>query len=283
MLLSAGWALLINVGNTLVPEAFPGTEAQANNFANVFFGLGAFLTPLTVALALKRSSWTATLLGLAALPLILGVLALQLNLRVAADADAGGRDVAFLELLADPMQWVLGLALACYGPLEASMGAWTTTYLRERGVGEDRSNALLSGFWLAFMAARLAAALGLGLVGPGRERWLLLGLAIGCVAVLSGIVASRRAATAMFLVLAAGLMFGPIFPTLMGQLHAHFPKAAFGRAVGLFFAIGGLGWTFLPMLIGAYANKVGVQRAFVLAVAAACGLVGVSLVLLTGF
>ena len=39
ILLSAGWSLLINVGNVLTPLAFPGGMAYATNLANVFFGL----------------------------------------------------------------------------------------------------------------------------------------------------------------------------------------------------------------------------------------------------
>jgi hypothetical protein len=49
VLLGAAWSLLINVGNVLTPVAFPGSTAYATNLANVFFGLGAFLTPLAVA------------------------------------------------------------------------------------------------------------------------------------------------------------------------------------------------------------------------------------------
>src|SRR5262245_33448676 len=44
VLLSAGWSLLVNVGNVLVPLAFPGGLSYSTNLANVFFGLGAFLT-----------------------------------------------------------------------------------------------------------------------------------------------------------------------------------------------------------------------------------------------
>ena len=44
LLLGGGWSLLINVGNVLTPHAFPGGVARATNLANVYFGIGAFLT-----------------------------------------------------------------------------------------------------------------------------------------------------------------------------------------------------------------------------------------------
>ena len=45
-----------------------------------------------------------------------------------------------------------------------------------------------------------------------------------------------------------------------------------GRAVGLLFAISGLGWTLIPMAIGAYAQRTNVQRGFLIAVGSAIGL-----------
>ena len=64
LLLSAGWATLINVVNPLSLFAFPGTPSYALNLACFFFGLGAFLTPLAVAFLLRRVKLTATLLVL---------------------------------------------------------------------------------------------------------------------------------------------------------------------------------------------------------------------------
>jgi fucose permease len=55
VLLGGAWSLLINVGNVLTPVAFPGSAAYATNLANVFFGLGAFLTPLALAFLVMRS------------------------------------------------------------------------------------------------------------------------------------------------------------------------------------------------------------------------------------
>jgi uncharacterized protein YqgC (DUF456 family) len=65
----------------------------------------------------------------------------------------------------------------------------------------------------------------------------------------------------------------------MAVLLGHFDKSLHGRAVGLFFAIGGLGWTVIPMLIGAYAQRKSVQQGFALAAASAVGLCVISLIL----
>jgi len=191
-------------------------------------------------------------------------------------APGTGSEPSFGSLLADPILWLCGLAMFCYGPLEASLGAWSTTYLGEQGLRTETASTLLSGFWLAFMASRLATAFSLPV---DREALLILVLAMASVGVLLGMVLTRHATTAMILVIAAGLVFGPIFPTLMAILLNHFPHSVHGRAVGLLFAIGGIGWTGIPLLIGAYARRTSVQHGFTIAVAVAGGLCVVALIL----
>jgi fucose permease len=282
VLLSCGWSLLVNVGNVLTPLAFPGGMAYATNLANVFFGLGAFLTPLVVAFLLSRIAYAGALMLVGFLALVPAGLAIGVDFAALVPgtpsevATAASEGPSLGSVLADPVLWLCGLALFCYGPLEASMGAWTTTYLGERGVATARTSGILSGFWLAFMMSRLATALSLP---AGREATLILTLAAFCVGVLVGVVWSTSARAATTLVIASGLVFGPIFPTLMAVLLGHFAPAVHGRAVGLLFAIGGIGWTVIPLLLGAYAQRTSVQRGFSVAVASAMALFVVALIL----
>ena len=84
----------------------------------------------------------------------------------------------------------------------------------------------------------------------------------------------------MTLIPVAGLVFGPIFPTLMALLYGHFPEDLRGRAVGLFFMMGGAGWTVIPNLIGRYAQRASVQKGFLIAVVTAAGLVLMAAILI---
>src|SRR5207244_4154467 len=79
ILLSVGWALLINVGNVLTPLAFPGGLAYATNLANVFFGLGAFLTPLVVTVLIRWVVFPLALTLLGALCLLPAALAVGVD------------------------------------------------------------------------------------------------------------------------------------------------------------------------------------------------------------
>ena len=74
------------------------------------------------------------------------------------------------------------------------------------------------------------------------------------------------------MVVAAGLILGPIFPTLIAILLSHVQRSLHGRTVGLFFCIGGIGWTAIPIAIGYWARRASIERAFLVTTACACTL-----------
>ncbi len=278
LLLSAGWSALVNVLNVLMQSAFGGTQTYAMNLGNFFFGLGAFLTPLLIALLVRRTGFAPALLVLAAFTLLSGVLACGVDFKSLLPPAAAAADPGIGALLSDRIMWLTALALLFYAPMEATMAAWATTYLGDKGMAEGRAATTLSGFWLAFMCSRLATALIVARfpLPAGGDTLLIVGLSILCILVWAGAVFSRGFGTAGAMVVLAGLVFGPTFPTLVGVLMGHVSQdispVLGGRAVGLFFMVGGIGWSVIPILIGAYARKTSIQRGFLIAVGAAVGL-----------
>lgn len=278
LLLSAGWSALVNVLNVLMQSAFGGTQTYAMNLGNFFFGLGAFLTPLLIAFLARRTGFAPTLLVLAAFALLSGVLAFGVDFQVMLPPAVAGADPGIRVLLSDRIMWLTALALLFYAPMEATMAAWATTYLGDKGMAEGRAATTLSGFWLAFMCSRLVTALIVARfpLPAGGDTLLIIGLSILCILVWAGAVFSRGSVTAGTMVVLAGLLFGPTFPTLVGVLMSHVSQdispVLGGRAVGLFFMVGGIGWSVVPILIGAYARKTSIQRGFLIAVGAAVGL-----------
>jgi len=287
VLLSAAWAALINVINPMAAITFGGSKAFSMNLACFFFGTGAFVTPLLVAFLLRHLGLTKALVllgGLLLVPVILGAIG-DFSLLAAPAAEAAGDAAAapagIASLLRDPVMWLCTFALLFYGPLEAATGAWTTTYLSENKVSEGAAAGLLSAFWLSYTASRLATALAdkVFQFPPGSEAMMMLVLGVATVAVLSGIVFGHGRGWAIAMVIAAGIFFGPIFPSIMAVLLGHFPESLHGRAVGLLFAIGGIGTVTIPAAMGAYAKRTSVQRGFLIAVGSAVGLTVVSLIL----
>lgn len=240
---------------------------------------------MVIAYLLHRAGYTRALMALAALALLAGLLALGVDFAAVSPPAIEGTNPGMGALLGDPIMWLTALALLFYAPMEATMAAWATTYLGDKGMSEGRAATVLSGFWLAFMCSRLATALLVAAFSlpSGEDTMLIIALSILCVFVWTGAVLSPGRAMAGLMVVLAGLVFGPTFPTIIGVLMGHVNESISpvlgGRAVGLFFTIGGIGWSVIPILIGAYARKTSVQRSFLIAVAAAAGLTVAALAL----
>jgi len=117
-------------------------------------------------------------------------------------------------------------------------------------------------FWLTFMGSRLVTALTLRV---GADTTLVIVMACCSIAITLGIVFCRGATLMCILIVVAGAVVGPIFPTLIAILLGHVEPSLHGRAVGIFFCIGGIGWTAIPIFIGMYAKRTTVQRGFLIA------------------
>lgn len=283
LLLGTGWSALVNVLNVTSPPAFlsPKFNDEAHlpfamNMGDFVFGMGAFLTPLLVAFLLRQINLARTFLVLATFAVVpvllgLGVDWERLN-TPATETVAEGLRI----LLSDPVVWLCCLAFFCHVPIEASVAAWATTLMTDKQVSEGSASTLLSVFWLTFMGSRLITALTLP---PGAGPILVIALAALCIVFTLGIAFSRTAWLSCAMVVAAGLILGPIFPTLIAILLGNVSKPLHGRAVGLFFCIGGIGWTAVPLLIGWYAKRTNVQRAFLIATACAVLLTGMCVAL----
>lgn len=279
LLAGTGIACLSSGSSVLMPKAFfPGNPSAAVNLGNVFFGLGALVTPLLADLIIRTLGYRRAM-GLLAAACLLPALCAALTGRGAFDVP--GQQGDLWAVLRNPILWLAGLAFLLYGPLEGSLGTWATTYLTDLGIRERRAAWLLSGFWLTFLAARLVTALlqEHGLLPKDSEPWLLVGLALASAVVLGNMAGTHQPGSGALGLLLVGVFFGPIFPTLVGILFKHFPPHAHGTAFGAMFAIGATGSLFLPPLIGAYARRTSVRRAMRIPVVVALALGAVTLFL----
>ena len=185
----------------------------ATNFFDFAFGFGAFVTPMVLALVLRRLGYSKGLLLLALLattPVVLGAVAemhppptavLSASGPIAQTTAASGSAA----LLSSPVFWVLGFAFLFFVPLETSAAGWATTLVLRQtppDVPEPRAKRFaaltLSGYWLGFTGSRLIASV-LGatgiltrLLGSTNEQALLVALGVGCLVFMRmDITASR--------------------------------------------------------------------------------------------
>jgi FHS family glucose/mannose:H+ symporter-like MFS transporter len=262
-------AMCMNLGNTLIPMVlFQGNPAAASNFGNVFFGIGAFITPFLVGMLLSRLGYRATGMVITLIllvPVVIAAFAVYPEVQKTGLTFAQAFAGAF-GLLANPAIIVAGLALFCYVGLEVSMGGWISTYAANQGFDPRGANMVLSSFWIGLMIARLIATV---VVTSANGIWAVSVLALAATVIIGLMIAAKSRAFAALLVFLTGFCFGPIFPTVVGVTFAKIDPSIYGSAFGIIFAIGLLGGSTLPAAIGMYSQGKPIKKSFPIAMAAA--------------
>jgi fucose permease len=259
LLVGAGGACLSTGSIVLMPAAFfPDQEAASLNLGNVFFGLGALITPALVDLLLNTLRFRWTLGVLALITLTPAVLAL---FTTGPPAPAPQENGELALLLRDPLLWISGLVFCLYGPIEFAIGTWATTYLTDHRYHPSRAAWMLSGFWFTFFAARLGMAFldADGVLPRQSEPWVILFLALLSAVALGYLAGASTKGNAGVGLLVLGAFLGPIFPTLIGAVFEAFPHNR-GTAYGTVFAIGSVGSLFMAPVIGRRARNTSVQQ-----------------------
>jgi MFS family permease len=261
-LLGAGAACLSPATIVLMPDAFFGSDhvGASLNLGNVFFALGALITPTLVEVLLLGLGFRRAVISLGLLALVPAVIALFVSPEWPEETTPLGLVFRESDL------WLAGIVFALYMPIEYFLSTWTTTFLTYLGHREERAAWLLSGFWLAFLAGRVAMAFAEiefpRVKWPQAEPWVIVSLAFFATVALgnlAGTVSRNRAGWGLILL---GLLLGPIFPTLVSILFNSDKFAgASGTAYGAMFAIGSTGSFVLPPIIGAYARRTNIQHA----------------------
>ncbi len=292
LLLSGGWAAMINVANPVMFSAFEN-PLTATNTGDFFFGLGAFLTPAGLALLLRKAGYSPAVGLLAALAAYAAVLGFIVDIEppVAEVSADDAPTIGFGELISDPVVWLCALTMMLWAPLESATAAWTTTFVSStKPTGSDNledsarrtrvAEWTLSGFWMCFMGSRLLMAIyhqfyeSTDPILEARITHIVLATLV--IIAMVGLVRSRSRKFTIGIILFSGLLMGPFFPNLMAILLDHVPVEVGGRAVGIVFAGASIGWTMIPLVIGNVAARTGsLRRGFIVAIVNAVLLLGV--------
>jgi fucose permease len=283
LLAGLGSAGLSTASIVLMPKAFYSMReaSAAQNLGNVFFALGALVTPVLTDLLLRTFEFRRCVAVIATLCLVPALLA-SITDRAALELTPAPANLD--RLFVDKALWLAAVVFFLYAPLEAAVNVWTTTYLTDLGQSERKAAWVLTGFWAAFLASRLVAALALhhwpGL-GRGWDFVLLVLPALLVAVVLGNLAGTASGAAAGRGTLLLGFLLGPIFPTLVGALFQRLNDEkvyGFGTAYGALFAVGSLGSLVLAPLIGARATRRSVQTALRIPMVIAIGLTLAALV-----
>lgn len=275
ILLGVGAMCMNTVGNTLIPVVLFGGKdpARASNFGNAFFGLGLVVTPLLFYVV----NYKAGLFVLAVV--FVAFLATAIGTKFPQSA-SGYRFSMAVTLLKNPAVLVAALALFCYVSLESSMNTWAKPYMTELLGGDQNPTAVsnaslvLSLFGVAMMAGRFLTSTIKNLTNMGVKLIAAMA-AVAAVAILTMIMTSSAALATVAVVL-TGLAFAPIFPTIVGVTFSKFEPSLYGSIFGIIFAIGLLGGTFVPQIVGNLSQGATIQQSLQIVLAMAVALFVVS-------
>ncbi len=268
ILLGIGAMCLNTVGNTLIPVVlFEGKDpARASNFGNAFFGLGYVITPLIFSLfatlAINYKSGVSIIGGL-----LVVFLFIALGARFP-KVSTGFKFSMAVRLLGKGAVVIAALALFCYISLEISMATWSKPYMTEMFGGVDNPNAvakaslILSIFGVAMMVGRFLTSAVKNLTALGTR--VIASAALLSVLAIVLMIMTHSATLAIVAVILTGLVFAPVFPTIVGITFAKFEPGLYGSIFGIIFAIGLLGGTFVPQIIGSWSVGASVQQSLVI-------------------
>jgi fucose permease len=286
VLLGIGAMCLNTVGNTLIPVVLFGGKdpARASNFGNAFFGLGYVITPLLFSLLGSAGMSYKT-----GVFILCGLLLLFLLVALSASFPSVATGYEFsmaFKLLGTPAVLIAAAALFCYISLEVSMGTWSKPYMTELFGGAAnpgavaRAGLILSLFGAAMMVGRFVTSAVKNLTAIGVR--LIAVLALVAMAAILVMIMTTSSALATAAVVLAGFVFAPIFPTIVGVTFAKFEPRLYGSIFGIIFAIGLLGGTFVPQIVGNLSVGATIQQSLLIVAAMAAALFVIALFLGVG-
>jgi FHS family Na+ dependent glucose MFS transporter 1 len=221
------------------------------NGLHFFFGLGALLIPIFVALTLMAFGdvfYSFWILGLLVLPIAGWVLFLPSPEPINETRDLDQVKVNRIIVL------MMSIFFVLYVGAEVSYGGWIFTYATSLGLGSGVSAAYLtSAFWGALTLGRL---LMIPIAGRIRPMGAISIALTGCVVSLFLIFLNPSSIPYLWIgTVALGLSMGPIFPTMIAFSERR--MALTGNIMRWFFVGAGLGGMFLPWLIGQLFETIG--------------------------
>ena len=270
-LLAVAWLLLglaagaLDVGcNTLIVWVHGSEVGPFMNALHFFFGIGSFIGPVIVGLALTLSGnvdWAYWTLAVLVLPVVLWLVRVP-SPSSPNDAQESGPDA---ERASRPERtasrrratvFLIALLLLFYVGAEVAFGGWIHTYAVALDLSEAATAAFLtSAFWGALTFGRLVS---IPFAARFRPRSILLVDLLGCLASVGIILLWSDSSLVVWLgALGLGLSMASVFPTALSLAERRIRIT--GQVTGWFLVAGGIGAMSVPWLIGQLFEPVGPQ------------------------
>jgi MFS transporter, FHS family, glucose/mannose:H+ symporter len=237
--------------NGLIAELHVGKAARELNRLHIFFGIGAFVSPLIVTTLLAfKIVWQVNYAIAGILAIILtGILARQPNRsHMTTDASHLGEFVKVVKTPATIRVWVGALL---YVASELGFSNWIVTYLRQRpGFSPELASISLSIFWLAVLVGRY---MNTRLPVIHKDRYVIMVEAFGSSLFLLLTLFFKDVALSVLAIVMIGFFMAGLLPWLLA--YANERNSGYAGAISGFVQSGaGVGMLIGPGFIGILAQ-----------------------------
>lgn len=244
--------------NVLIARVYSQRNVSALNLLNLFFGIGAFVGPIlvSVALGLWQSGIPALWFGVALLwSATIWLLRTKISLEPVKNVEKG----TAVSIYGSPLLWILGLLALIYVGTENGMGAWTTTFMEQTtAMSTAQASLVTSGFWLALTGGRLfSAAIATRLQATKVLMLSLLQAMVGAILFTASQGQSVMSTVGVILI---GFGFGSVYPTMVAIITTTFTSGP-GKAVSVVASMGSIGGMLLPWFQGVLLERSGTSAA----------------------
>jgi FHS family glucose/mannose:H+ symporter-like MFS transporter len=256
LLIGIGGGTVNGATNALVSDISEKEKVASISLLGVFYGTGALGMPLVLGLLKSRVSSEIIVACVGVLTFIAGVFFLLIKFPPPKQA-RGVPLSRSMKMAKDKVLLVIALFLCFQSGFEGIINNWTTTYLAGKlGVEQNKALFALSSFVAGMVIMRLLMGSVFRQLPAGKL------LTISFFLMLTGLVvlktgASLSVSVAGLVLLGAGLSGGfPIMLGIVGSLYAEMS----GTAFSLVFFIALIGNTLINLLMGAVAQKFGIDH-----------------------
>ncbi len=263
-LLFCGATFLLGLGlsgtqviyNSLIGLQYEGAKTSGVlNRLNAFFGLGALIGPLIVAVGYSMfgsadiAFWAS---ALAALPLSLGAIALGPTLRSLRANEADHADtpasIHTRQVLTSPIVWMMCAVMGLYVGCEVAFGGWATEFTaRTLTINAAQAAISVSLFWMGLAISRYFTDAFVKHIRP--VNFIIATVVVSGIGLMMMLTSQTLPALAYAGAFFVGAGFGPIYPTLIAIGIQRFRNAA-QLVSSVLTSAGSLGSLFLPTLTG---------------------------------
>lgn len=247
-----GFGALDYAFSHLFAVAFGSGSGKMLNLLHGFFGIGAILAPLVVAL-FGPEHYPLYFTGFALLTLttalgIQGVLSFPTQGSAAPETPANAAGTGSSMAAGKQLYVIVGFAgMICvfvfHVAVGSGIGSWEATYLTLTGISVEQAAAATSLFWFSMTASRFVLATAIKRLRPGTV------VTLSCTLMTIGSAVAFIPGAAVIGLALAGFAIGPVFPTALAWANQLFGGRSW--VSGSLIAISMIGGIAFPPLLGA--------------------------------